>query len=503
MAHPSDSPRVGVSGLSLYVPRLRVPLEAWCQWTGNPWEKIRRVVGRSFRMPAPHEDVYTMAASAALKLITTHQIDPERIGMLALGTESSKDNSAGAVIVRGMLDQALEQRGLRRLSRACEVPEFKHACLGGIYGLKAALRYVATDGADRQALVISVDIAEYERGSTGEQTQGAGAVAMLVERDPALFSVDLATSGSASAFRGPDFRKPFARHFLDGYVQGTRRVHDFPVFSGKYSTFAYIDETVRAVDHLLRRKGRSAKSYYKSLRAIFFHRPYALMPVQGVAFLFVRALAGAFHESDEDRERLTGLCADADVDPQAVLEETGRIPDLYGDLLASKEPRDPYPQTSVLASHLRKTPYFQELLGDRLSLGADKAMDLGNLYTAALPAWLAAGFEHALEAGMELAGEELLAIGYGSGDAAEALSLRVEEDWREAAGRIEFEAALAQPLDLEQAQYEALHDGLEVPGLQLAPREEFRIGRVGRQHDVGFQDIGVEYYEFGAAGSTS
>ena len=65
MAHPSDSPRVGVSGLSLYVPRLRVPLEAWCQWTGNPWEKIRRVVGRSFRMPAPHEDVYTMAASAA------------------------------------------------------------------------------------------------------------------------------------------------------------------------------------------------------------------------------------------------------------------------------------------------------------------------------------------------------------------------------------------------------------------------------------------------------
>ena len=167
MAHPSEPPRVGVSGLSLYVPRLRVPLEHWCGWTGNPWEKIRRVVGRSFRMPAPHEDVYTMAANAALKLITTHELDPDRIGMLALGTESSKDNSAGAVIVRGMLDQALEQRGLRRLSRACEVPEFKHAWLGGIYGLKAALRYVATDGADRQALVVSDPISTRTRPLLG------------------------------------------------------------------------------------------------------------------------------------------------------------------------------------------------------------------------------------------------------------------------------------------------------------------------------------------------
>ena len=73
-----------------------------------------------------------------------------------------------------------------RLSRHCEVPEFKHACLGGVYALKArrALRGAATRG-DKLAIVVCADVAEYERGSSGEQTQGAGAVAMLVEREAA------------------------------------------------------------------------------------------------------------------------------------------------------------------------------------------------------------------------------------------------------------------------------------------------------------------------------
>src|SRR4030095_12687692 len=122
----------------------------------------------------------------------------------------------------------LEKMGRPRLARSCEVPEFKHACLGGVYALKGALRYVSCDGAGRQAVVVCGDIAEYERGTSGEQTQGAGAVAMLLEEDPRLFRVDLARGGSASDYRGPDFRKPFQRHFM-GEASGPRRLHDFPV----------------------------------------------------------------------------------------------------------------------------------------------------------------------------------------------------------------------------------------------------------------------------------
>src|SRR5690606_3065205 len=99
---PSSSPssQPGVSGLALYVPAPRVSLDRWCKWTGTPADKVQAVVGRSFRMCSPSENVYTMAASAALRLIDAYDVDPGRIGMLALGTESSTDNAAGAVIVK-------------------------------------------------------------------------------------------------------------------------------------------------------------------------------------------------------------------------------------------------------------------------------------------------------------------------------------------------------------------------------------------------------------------
>ena len=177
---------VGISGFAVYVPPYRVDLESWCRWTNNVWDKTRAVVGHSFRMRGPAQSVYTMAATAVMRLIDRYDIDPNRVGFLGLGTESSTDNSAGAVIVKGMLDEGLQASGRPPLSRHCEVPEVKHACLGGVYALKHALRYLALETEDRCAIVVSADIAEYARGSSGEPTQGAGAVAMLVERNPKL-----------------------------------------------------------------------------------------------------------------------------------------------------------------------------------------------------------------------------------------------------------------------------------------------------------------------------
>jgi hydroxymethylglutaryl-CoA synthase len=487
-----NSDLAGVSAISLYVPPFRVPLERWCEWTGNSWEKISAVVGRSFRVPGRHQNVYTMAANAVLSLIRDNDIDPRRVGFLGLGTESSTDNAAGAVIVRGMVDRALESLGLPRLSRNLEVPEFKHACLGGVYALKSALRYAQCDGKDRLALVVSADVAEYERGSTGEQTQGAGAVAMLVERTPRLFHVDLEHGGTASDYRGPDFRKPFARHFSEGYAQKTRRLADFPVFSGKYSTFSYLDETVHAVEDMLKRLGVSAGTYYENVAGLFFHRPYHLMPVQAMSFLYVRGLARGDHRHAELKE----LCAEAKVSFDDVLRETASAPDLYATVHDGTVPEDPYVATSAVASVLRKHPSFRDLLAKKMSLGSEAVKDLGNLYSAALPAWIAAGLEQAAKRGVSLDGAPLVAVGYGSGDAAEALPITVAKGWAEAAGRIGFSRALEGAIDLTREQYEALHDGEEVPNLAYVPAREFRIARVGKSYDQSFQDLGVEYYEY-------
>ena len=106
----------GLSGFSIYLPPYRVQLEQWCEWYQQPWEKIRAVVGRSFRVRGPAENVYTMAASALLRLILNYRIDPQKIGFLALGTESSTDNSAGSVVVKGLVNQALRNLGMPQIA---------------------------------------------------------------------------------------------------------------------------------------------------------------------------------------------------------------------------------------------------------------------------------------------------------------------------------------------------------------------------------------------------
>ena len=482
----------GVSGMSLYLPELKVNLQEWCDWTNGRWDKVSNVVGESFRLPAPHDNVYTMAANAALRLIRQYDVDPRKVGMLALGTESSTDNSAGAVIVRGMLDRALDTLGLPRLSRSCEVPEFKHACLGGIYALKNAVRYVSSDGANRVAIVVCGDIAEYERGSSGEPTQGAGAVAMLVEPEAKLFSVDLRHGGSASDYRGPDFRKPIARYFTKGYAPNVQRLHDFPVFSGRYSTYAYLDETAQAFDAMVERSSDDALTVLQKAGGLFFHRPYAHMPVQALSFLWVRALARSVRM--KATSTLSELCAKADTTVAALRTELLTQPDLYSDVL-NGDPVDPYPLTTAVTSAARRSPVFRALLSDKCHLGRERTRQFGNLYTAALPAWLAAAFEHALHSDVTLSDMPLYAIGYGSGDAAEALPIHAAPGWREAAARIQLDNALGGARTLSQQDYEVLHDRGNLA--ECAPPSGcFAIVRVGERHEAAFQDLGVEYYEY-------
>ena len=482
---------IGISGLAVYTPPFKVSLEQWCGWTGNPWDKVSAVVGRGFRQPGPHESIYTMAANAVLRLIDQYDIDPRDIGYFAFGTESSTDNAAGAVIVRGMLDRALLARGQPRIARACEVPELKHACLGGVYAVKGAVRYLATDGRGKKAIVVCGDIAEYERGSSGEQTQGAGTVAILLEENPKLCRIDLARAGSSSDFRGVDFRKPVARHFAMDYAPNTDRYADFPVFNGKYSTFCYLDAVTHAARAMFEKLGVEPKSFYESVGAIFMHRPFHWMPVNGMTSMYVWGLA----ESEEGRRELAALADQARVPFAAVLAEIEESRDLYDGVMSRGIDSDPYPNASAVVKAARNAVSLKNILRDKMRLGSDKMRELGNLYTAALPAWLAAGFEDALEEGVELAGQTLLTVGYGSGDAAEAIPMVVSAQWREAAAKIGFSRALEGAVELTREQYERRHDGAAVE-LPYAPNNEFVVERVGERVTGDFQDIGVEYYRF-------
>jgi hydroxymethylglutaryl-CoA synthase len=51
-------------------------------------------------------------------------------------------------------------------------------------------------------------------------------------------------------------------------------------------------------------------------------------------------------------------------------------------------------------------------------------------------------------------------------------------------------------IDLDEAQYTALHAGRRASNLGYLPRQEFVIDKVGRSDERQFQDVGIEYYRY-------
>ncbi len=485
---PQLVPQIGISGFASYIPRYRVNLSDWCRWTGDNWDKVRAVVGSSFRMRGPNENAYTMAATAVVRLIAQYDIDPQRIGYLALGTESSTDNSAGAVIIKGMVNKALTAKGKAKLNRACEVPEFKHACLGGVYAMKAAARFLALDGQGKIAIVVCSDVAEYERATSGEPTQGAGAVAMLIEADPKLLALQLESSGSASDYRGPDFRKPFHR-FMHQEPSEFGQPRDFPVFNGKYSTTCYVDEVLAAMRDMFARLDHLPSRFLRELTATFLHRPYQRMAETGLIMSYLLALA--IGDADDHAE-LTVYAAEADVNTAELVLELTNEPEVFALVEDGELSNELYPLATQTARSFRSSSQFHALM---TAWGESEMQDVGNLYTASLPAWMAAGIEEAWQQNLDVGAGRILTIGYGSGDAAEAIPMTLVAGWERAASKIAFQSVLADPIDLSEADYRSLHQG-DAPAIDAADQPGvFYIDRIG-QRDGQFDDFGVEYYRY-------
>jgi hydroxymethylglutaryl-CoA synthase len=480
----------GLSGIALYLPPYRVDLQRWCEWTGADWEKIRQVVGSGFRLLGPHQSIYTMAANAVLRLIQQNDIDPGKVRYLALGTESSTDNSAGAIIIKGMVDEALKDLNLPPLSRNCEVPEFKHACLGGIYGLKNALRFLNTDGQDSLAIVVCADKALYERGSSGEPTQGAGATAMLLNCNPSIATIDLRDAGTASDYRSVDFRKPLINR---NGTDASPEFVDIPVFNGKYSTSCYVDEMQQALEDMSRKRGNSPIDHLRSPEAIFMHRPYHRMPETGLGMAYLFALAAG---DDDDQKQLSEICSAANISPGALHNEINSAPDFVSFAVRERISEEVFPICLKALKAFRKMESFSQNVRAKISLGENRMRELGNLYTAALPAWLAAGLEEAQEQNIELAGKEILLVGYGSGDAADAIPMYIVPGWQDTVSRFAFAEALKPSIDLSHDQYLALHERGAPSELGYSPKAEFVIDRIGSERNAAFQDAGIEYYRY-------
>ena len=202
------SKAIGIEALAVAVPRRFLAIEELAVARGvDPGKYTLGLGAREMAVTDPGEDTVSLAATAGARLLRQHDVDPSRIGMLVVGTETGVDHSKPvASFVQGLL-------GLPTTMRTFDT---QHACYGGTAALMAASDFVAAND-DKLAIVIASDVARYGVNTAGEPTQGGGAVAMLVG-DGSLLALDRGTSGVYSS-NVHDFWRPIGRReaMVDGH----------------------------------------------------------------------------------------------------------------------------------------------------------------------------------------------------------------------------------------------------------------------------------------------
>jgi hydroxymethylglutaryl-CoA synthase len=182
-------PTIGIDAVALAVPEGYLDLADLATVRGvAPAKYVEGLGVERMAVARAHEDPVALAAAAARRLFASSGIDPSRIGLCVVGTESAVDHSKPV---------AAYLHRLLGLPQKCRVFEAKHACFGGTAGLLSAVDWIAAGSARGQlALVVCTDIARYELTSAGEPTQGAGAVAMIVGPHPRLLEIAPGVTGS-------------------------------------------------------------------------------------------------------------------------------------------------------------------------------------------------------------------------------------------------------------------------------------------------------------------
>lgn len=245
---------IGITDISAATTSLFFPLTSLAEAQGTSAGKYLRGIGQhEMSVPCEDEDIVTLAAKAAAPIVERHGVD--EIRTLVLATETGIDQSkAAGIYVHELLGLAQHTR----------VVELKEACYSATAALQFALGIVSRHPGEK-VLVIASDIARYELDSSGEATQGAGALAMLVSADPAIMTIE-----------------PASGLF-------TENVHDFwrpndrttALVDGRFSVTVYLRAVTAAYDDYVSRGGAE----FSSLSRVCFHQPFTKMATKAMQTL--------------------------------------------------------------------------------------------------------------------------------------------------------------------------------------------------------------------------
>ncbi len=433
---------VGIDDLSVYVPKLYLPAAGeFAVSRGIEPAKLFRGIGiERMALPDAHEDAATMAAQSVLELMKRNRLSPEEIGRIYVGTESGVDEAkAIGTYVIGMLEKVY---GLGSF-QDCSTVEFKSACIAASHALENVCCWVATDDEERCGIVIASDIARYPLRSSGEYTQGAGSVSMLVKRSPRL--VALEKSRGVFTRDENDFFRPVGCSTA--------------VVNGKHSNSCYLeamDGAFVAYSRAALRRGEILPEYGKGITDyishLLFHIPYPRM----VEY----AALSIFRLDWKSLPRWTEIEA-----------EIGAVP-----LSKNFDYAESYRAADAgYTKKFSRTRLFLEAFRSKVDDTAWISRQVGNIYTGSIYLGLAS----LAEKSRLIPGERVLFGSYGSGCSAMVFSGLVAPE-AESVPLRGLEKRLEKRRAVSIDEYEMLHEGRRKESI-LSPCGEFALLEIDGQ----------------------
>ena len=424
----------GIDDISIYIPRLYLDAGDFAKARGLDPEKLERGLGiGQMAIVDTNQDPACLAANACLKVMQKNKLTPDKIGRLYVATESSFDESkAMNSYVIGMLEQVYGEDTFGH----CGGIECKFACVSGSYALYDNTNWIrAGEAEDKYALVVVSDIAKYDLGSSGEVTQGAGAIAMLLNDKPRLLSFDPKVTAT-SIKNEYDFYRPFGK--------------ETPIVHGQYSNLLYLIQVKNALIDYKRKvkktgliKLKEGETILDHIDYLNMHLPYSNMGKKALAYL-VRHEWRALPRWEKIIEEI-GMEEPIPKDPRGTIES----------VLQDAEFMTKDHQFTKLFTNTEK---YVELYESKLASSLIASKMIGNLYTASLYLGFRSSLEFEYQNGIDLNGKRVGFCSYGSGASAMIFSGVIQPEYVQVVKDMNLEAEIGPRTKLSLDEYEELHE---------------------------------------------
>ena len=450
--------KIGIDAIAFDVAKLHLPIKTLANARNIDPEKLEKGLGLlKMTLPDTHQDSVVFGANALTKLILENQINLSEISRIYVGTESAIDSSKP---IASFLVNLIEEKFGENTLSECDIVDFTFACIGGVDAMQNCIDFV-TLNPTKKAIVVTSDIAKYDLNSTGEYTQGAGAVALLIASNPRIIAFE---NHWATSTKGVfDFFKPYrtlSKSEITGNdnndswfdnLEAEIEIHkDQPVFEGQYSNQCYMDRTRNAYFSFKKIKNTS-ETIYNFWESIVMHLPYAF---QG------RRMLSEIYALDAENSVVSEN--DSAVDYQNKLKEISKT-DEYKAFVTQKL------QPAELASSL-----------------------IGNLYTGSIFMGLLSTLAHFYDTNKDVSGKKFGFLAYGSGSKSKVFEGTIQPDWKLALAKVKLFETLENSAEIDFDTYEKLHKKEQKLSIQ-SPKNEWILDRI--ESEIPHL-IGARYYKW-------